>query len=377
MYYRSPLAIGLVVVILIMLGAGLAAWRFVSIKSTGVPLGAAVRTPTHILQLISTTERYLPTLHRAPGKDRYRIDLLAVSIADPARQETFTLIRQQQANALTPMTKILGADGDVVWIQALDIFAVNLKTGRIARDADLRKANPELALFMASAKPAFTDRFIAVSPDWNQAYAFSAETLKATACPPPARGSWLEERLSGRIETSLCSGGLISSNDWIAVATPDDAKGDLKPGFSLPRDFAAGEKDHKRQLYRGKANTEETRPRIESCERLDAAEYRAATFLRDKPGGKLFRAIDPESSFLLHRSGTELFAPFTLTRLSPDGRSIWNASTGIGRLHQVLPGDDVIALIGERPSVPNKVPEPILMFVNVKDGRTNAVSLWR
>lgn len=377
MYYKSPLALGLVIVILALLGAGLATWHFVSIKSTGTPLGPAFRTPTHILQLISTTERYLPTLHRAPGKDRFRIDLLAISIADPTRQETFTLLRQQQANALTPVTKILGANGGVVWIQALDIFAVNLKTKRIAREADLRKANPELALFLLAARAEFTDRFVAVSPDWSQAYSFSAETLKATACLSPPRKAGLEALTQDRIEGSLCSGGLVSTSEWIAVATAADAKSDFKPGFSLPRDFTAGEKDHVRQLYCGKADTSESRLRIESSERLGTTEYRAATFLRTKPGGAILQTQNPDSLFLLHRKGKELSAPFTLTRLAPDGKAIWDAATGIGRLQQVLPGTDTIALIGDRPPVPNKVSEPILVLVNTTTGATNTVSLWR
>jgi hypothetical protein len=377
MYYRSPLAIGLVIAVLVVLGAGLAAWRFVSIKSTGLPLGPAVRTPTHILQLIRTTERYLPTLHRNPDKDRFRIDLLAIPIADPTRQETFTLRRQQQRNALQPMTKILGADGDVAWVDALGVFAVNLKTGRIVSEADLRKLNPELDLFLNSARPEFTDRFVAVSPDWSAACAFSAETFKATAVAPPPRGSWMDERFKDRIEGSLCSGGLISASEWMAALTDADAKSDFKPGFSLPRDFTAGEKDHVRQLYRGKADTSQSRPHVEICERVGATEYRAANFLRAKPGGALLRASNPGSVFLLHRTGTELFAPFTLTRMSSDGKPLWSIATGIGRLQQVLPGADSIALIGERPPVPNKVPEPILVLVSVATGSTNTVSLWR
>jgi len=377
MYYKSPLAIGLIVVILVLLAAGLAAWQFVSIKSTGTPLGPAFRTPTHILQLIATTERYLPKLHRAPGQDRFRIDLLAIAIADPSQQRTFTLLRQQQANALTPITKILGADGDVAWIQALDLFAVNVKNGRIARETDLRKANPELEPFLSSAKPEFTDCFVAVSPDGSQAYAFSGETLKATACPPPPRKAGLEALAKDRIEGSLCSGGLVSTSEWIAAATAADAQSDFKPGFSLPRDFTAGEKDHVRQLYCGKVDNSGARPRIETSERFSATEYRAATFLRAKPGGAILQASNPDSLFLLHRTGTELFAPFTLTRIAADGKPIWDTTTGLGRLLQVLPGADSIALIGERPPIPSKVSEPILVLINTASGVTNTVSLWR
>jgi hypothetical protein len=72
-----------------------------------------------------------------------------------------------------------------------------------------------------------------------------------------------------------------------------------------------------------------------------------------------------------------LFAPFTLTRLAPDGKAIWDTATGIGRLSQVLPGADTIALIGERTPVPNKLPEPILVLINTTNGTINTVSLWR
>ncbi len=373
----APAVIGLVVVVLALLATGLAARQFLTIKSTGLPLGPAVRSPTHILQLIYTTERYLPRLHRDPGKDRFRIDLLTISIEDPTRQETFTLLRQQQANPSTPMTKILGANGDVVWVQALDIFAVNLKTKRIARGADLRKVNPELGLFLNTARATFTDHFVAVSPDWSQAYAFSAETLKASVCPPPSRGSWMDERLNGRVEGSLCSGGLISSNEWIAVLTAGDAQDDFKPGFSLPRDFAADEKEQSRQLYHGRVRGGDSRPRIDSCERLSAADYRSAAFLRTNPGGALLRLPHPDSVLLLHRSKAGLGEPLTLTRLRPDGSAVWECSTGIGRLQQVLPAAESMALIGDRPGTPGKVPEPILVLINNATGATNAISLWR
>ncbi|MBN9692363.1 MAG: hypothetical protein J0M24_19110 [Verrucomicrobia bacterium] len=375
--YSSPLAKILLVGVLVAIGVALAAWQFVSIKSTGVPLGPAMRTPTHVFQLISTVERYLPSLHRAPGKDRFRIDLLVVPTANPEQLKVFTLIRQQQANALTPMTRILGVEGEVVWVQALDLFAVNFQTGRILRSADLKRLNPELELFLNSARTEFNEQLVAVSPDWSKAYAFPVDTFKANACPPPPRGSWVDEQGNGRIEISLCSGGWIATNAWIAVATAEEAESDWRPRYSMPREFNAGEKDRLRTLYGGTADAREARPPILTRQRLSATEYRQANFLRSQPRGKILRVQNPDSVFLLSRLGTELFAPYTLTRLSPTGEAIWKATTGIGRLEQVLPGTEVIALIGERPPIPNKVPEPILVLVNVATGSTNSVSLWR
>lgn len=375
--YSTPVAKWLGIALVVLIFAGLAAWQFVSIKSTGTPLGQALRTETHVFQLILTQERYLPSLHRNPSKDRYRIDLLAIPLANPAKQETFTLIRQQQANAATPMTKILGVDGDVVWINALSVFAVNLKTKHVASEAALRKANPELESFLHSARPEFAERFVMVSPDWSYAYEFSGETLKANACPPPDRGNFIDELTNLRIERSLCSGGVIGDNDWIAVATPEDAKSDFKVGFSLSRDFTPGEKDRGRQLYRGTADYSEKRPPIQSFAKLSEKEYRAATFLRTKPGGPIHRATNPDCIFLIHRVGTEYFAPYTLTRLALDGKELWSVDTGLGRLEQVLPGTNSIVLKGDRTPVPNKVPEPILVMVDVETGALTTLSLWQ
>jgi hypothetical protein len=161
------------------------------------------------------------------------------------------------------------------------------------------------------------------------------------------------------------------------VVTAEDARRDFKPGFSLPRDFTAGEKDHPRKLFHGVADTSQPRSRFTGAEQLGATEYRAANFLRSQPGGTILRASDPDSVFLLHRNGAELFAPFSLTRLAPNGSPLWNAASGIGRLTQILPGTETIALIGERPPVPNQVPEPILVLVTAASGEVRTVSLWR
>lgn len=375
--YSTPFAKWISIAVILLVVGGLAAWQMFSIKSTGTPLGPALRTATHVFQLISTTEPYMPGLHRDPSKNRFRIDLLVFPIADPEKQETFTLLRQQQSNALTPVTKILGVDGDVVWINALDTFAVNLKTKRVANSEDLRKANPELEMFLNSARPEFAERFVAVSPEWSYAYEFSSETLKANACAPPPRTGLIDEHRSGRIENNLCSGGLIAANDWIAIKTPEDIASDFKPGFSLPRDFSAGEKDRARHLYRGAAEASEERLRIQNVTLMSQNQYREGNFLRVKYNSGLLRAANPDSVFVVHRVGTELFAPYTLTRLSPFGGEIWNATTGIGRLDQVLPGDKTIVLKGDRTPVPGKVPEPIAVLVDVATGAVREVSLWR
>lgn len=373
--YKSPLVIALVVVVLLLLSVGLAAWQFVAIKSTGIPLGPAVRLPGHIGQIIHTTERYLPTLHRNPDKDRFRLDLLVISLTDPTKVETITLLRQQQRNALQPMTKILGGTGNVVWVQALDLFAVNLETKRVLRSSDITKLNPELAGFLTSARCEFKDRLLVVSPDQRLAYAIEATTFKAEPVPVPKNAGWINPNAGP--EALLCAGGLLASNEWFGVLTAKDLASDFKSGFRVPLDCPFNPANEWRRLYRGRLDSTAGRPRIEAMESISETSYQNGALVRRADGAALLRLAAPDSVLLTHRSATGPGGTLLVTRVEPDGKTSWTADTGIGRLEQVLPDERNIAFIGTRPPIPDKVPEPILVLVNHSTGGMTTNSLWR
>ncbi|MSU59898.1 MAG: hypothetical protein EXS35_17315 [Pedosphaera sp.] len=376
MYYnKSPLVIALAAVVLVLLFTGLAAWHFVSNKSTGIPLGPAVRLPHHISQILQTTERYLPTLHRNPDKDRFRLDLLLISLTDPTKQETITLLRQQQRNALQPMTKILGGTGNVVWVQALDLFAVNLETKRVLRSSDFTKLNPELAVFLTSARCEFKDQLIVVSPDQRKAYAIDATTFKAESVPVPKNVGWINPNATP--ESLLCAGGLLASNEWFGVLTAKDLASDFKTGFRVPLDCPVNLANESRRLYRGRLDASAPRPRIEAMEPISDLDYQNCALVRDAKGVALLRLATPDSVLLTHRSSTDSGGTLLVTRLEPNGKTGWTADTGIGLLEQVLPDERIIAFIGTRPAVPNKVPEPILVLLNTSTGGMTTHSLWR
>jgi len=366
-----------VVAVLALVSVFLVAWQFFTIKSTGIPLNSAARLPDAVAQIIRTQERYLPSLHRNPNKDRFRLDLLVVSVADPTKQETFSLTRTQDRSALQPMTKILGADGDVVWVQAPELIAVNRKTKRVARLKDLQRLNPELQVFLHTARFEFTNHLVAVSPDWQQAYAFSGETLRASASPPPARGNWLETRMNETLDGSLCSGGLLAATDWFGVLAATDIAGNFKQGFSLPREFQVNTRDESRQLYHGRIDPDQSRPRVVAMDRISEVAYRSAAMIRDTAGGAMLRLTNPDSALMLYRASGDLNAPLALARVKTEGKTAWVADTGIGALKQILPHSNIVAFIGDRPAVPNKLPETILVLLNTTTGVTNTVSLWR
>lgn len=72
-----------------------------------------------------------------------------------------------------------------------------------------------------------------------------------------------------------------------------------------------------------------------------------------------------------YRSGTIMVA-----RIDSSGSVAWTVDTGIGTLHQVLPDPQTPALIGERPRVPDKVSEPILVIMDAATGGLTTHSLW-
>lgn len=373
----AGILIGIVVTILVLVFVGLAAWQFVTIKSTGTPLGSAIRAPQHILQIISTQERYLPSLHRNHSKDRFRLDLLIVSTTDPTRQNMVTLIRQQKANALQPMTKLLGTDGDVVWVQALDLFAVNLKTRRVLRLRDVQKTNPELEQFLGVATFDFEEQLIAISPDQRQAYAVSAETLKVTSTTVPRRtgADWLSRNAGA--EVMLCSGGMIAPDEWLGALAAKELTGSFKPGLSLPRDFSVNTANEIRQLHRARIATNDVRPRVETIERISETEYRNGAFIRSDRNSTILRLPQPDSVLVTWRTSFLKDGTTLMARIEPSGQILWITDTGIDYLKQILPGVEMTAFIGERPPVPDKVSEPILVLVNTATGAKQEVSLWR
>ena len=72
-----------------------------------------------------------------------------------------------------------------------------------------------------------------------------------------------------------------------------------------------------------------------------------------------------------YRSGSVMAA-----RIDSTGTVTWSVDTGIGDLRQVLPDPATPAFIGERPKIPDKLSEPILVIVDAATGRVTTHSLW-
>jgi hypothetical protein len=169
----------------------------------------------------------------------------------------------------------------------------------------------------------------------------------------------------------------LRANEWFGALSPADLASSFKPGFSLPREFEINPKDESRQLYQGQLEPDGNRLRIVAIEPLSKTNYRSAALLRDSPNGPLLRLASPVSALMVHRNAPGLNAPLNLVRIAPDGNRLWETNTGIGKLKQIIAGTHHVILIGERPAIPDKLSEPIMVLVQTTNGQAATVSLWR
>jgi hypothetical protein len=364
----SFVVIGLVVIFIVI-------WKFGTIKSTGTPHGPSARLPDAIATIISTQEPYFPSLHRNPAKDRFRLDLLLTPLDGAAGSGMISLVRSKDTSALQPMTKLLGADGPWLWLQTPEITGVHLPTRRVITARELREENPALGEFWTTARFDFDVQLFAISPERRQAYAIDTTTLQARPAEAPKRTGWVNP--SRPPELLLCSGGLMAENEWFGVLGTKDLANSFKPGFSAPRENAVNPANEARRLYVARLTKSDTRFRIESVHPVADVTFQNAAMVRRADGSTVLRLANPDSVLMTHRSGLAANATTLVTRIDAKGQSIWSTDTGIGRLVQILPDDRIIAFIGTRPPIPDKVSEPILVLVNTSTGAVTTHSLWR
>ncbi len=72
-----------------------------------------------------------------------------------------------------------------------------------------------------------------------------------------------------------------------------------------------------------------------------------------------------------YRAGTVV-----ASAVDANGAILWSVDTGIGKVLDILPDPEWPALVGERPRIPDKLPEPILVTIDARSGKTRTHSLW-
>jgi hypothetical protein len=329
------LALGILAAVgLLIVGVGSRVFR---IKTIGSPTGNSTRVGETILTLMSRLEPYVPSLHRDPGKDRYTIGLLIHSARDTTIREFVPIVTGQRATSL-PLVKFTAVTGNVAWFRAPEVGAYDVARRRL----------------------------LAEEPGW------------ASLTEPPIRRMSLADYATGdrAVLSMIISGAYPVPGRWIGVLSEEEAAGSFRDGTWLSSGYPLERSREPRRFYTTAVfQGEDGRPRIRKLVPLGGEGLLNAGFMRTKREGEALR-LEGDGFLLLweskpHRAGTMMAA-----RVDGTGKVLWTVDTGIGDVRELLPDPASPALIGERPRIPDKVPEPILVVLDAASGRLVTHSLW-
>lgn len=352
---------------------------FVVSSPTGTPLGLSVRTPEHIATLIQVLEPYIPSPHRNPANDRYRVGLFLYPLDGRSAGRLIPIISRRPVDEFR-LARLLGCDGRTVWFRLSTIGGVNLETGKLFGPAELRAANPSLNQMWDDPRQfSFANKLRLTSPDRQTVWEIDPQTLAAV----PVRDEPVSTNLPFEpgLESYLCSDARPVPTEWLGLRSAKEAAGDYRVNALLARSNRPDETREMRRFYRGTLGPEQQRGyrQILSVTALDGDEYLNAAFVRAGLNEDALRFSGPDGFLMIYTSAPGLAGTLMVTRVDTSGKLIWKVDTGISRfkLSQILPDTRFPAFIGTRPPVPNKVPEPIVVVLDAQSGAHTTSTLWK
>ena len=188
-------AVAIVVLVLSAIGFGVV--RLLQVRTIGAPFGASLRIGDTLATLVRTQERYVPSLHRNPDRDRFRIDLLLTPLDENTAPRRISLARGLERSAFHPGTRLLGADGSLLWMLVPELKAVDMRSHRVISLRDLEAANPQLGDLWMTARFHFSDALHATSSDRQHSYTIDSDSLRARADVAAPRITWQDPRPAG------------------------------------------------------------------------------------------------------------------------------------------------------------------------------------
>ena len=347
--------------------------------SVGSPMGQSFRAGNDVVTLIRTLEPYIPTLHRNPEKNRYRIALFVSPVEDPARGRMIPIAKGFRFNDLK-LARVIGFDGINVWCNVDQIKGVNLKTGAVVGDAELKKANPSLDEEWDDMRRfSCGTRLRVATPDRKQFFEVDPVTLKAA--PVLVKNDVVAPLFGVPLESFLSAGVRPSPTKWLALLSPKHAASHYKTKSWLGPINRAENVKELRRFHRGALGPELEKGNREilSMTALSKNEYLNAAFLRTGLDAEPIRLSSPDSFLMIYTGSPAMGATLIVVRVTTEGELVWKADTGLERfsLKQILPHERFPAFVGTKPPVPGKVSEPLLVVISVESGEVSPRSLWK
>ncbi len=110
----------------------------------GSPLGLPVQAGLYSATLVATMQPYLVSLRHNPESERYNVSLVLHPLDGNSADRSIALSGGFRAVDLQFGAKILGNDGQYLWIFVNEIKGLNLSTKDLIGAEELRRANPSL-----------------------------------------------------------------------------------------------------------------------------------------------------------------------------------------------------------------------------------------
>lgn len=314
-YRRLSVWLGVLVAV-VAIACGVA-YRTFSVKTVGAPLGEGLGTPEFVAMLIETQEPYLPSLQGNPEQARFQVRLMIQPRSPGAGRRLIRVQKNLRAAEAQNSCRILGFDGKLLWILSPELLAYDYQAGRVIGLEKIRRVNPALESLWGQGFYEVAGRLRVSTRDRGTLVEINPETLLATYLPWP-RAEQAPARLAKQ-----------SLNFYLQPLAASDPA------------------------------------------RLDPA------ILRDEAGVSTLKLSNPEGHMLTYWKKIKLFERhLVVARVDANGKTVWETDTGIDTLHQVFPHQHHVAFYGTRPSVPGKLPEPLLVVLETATGDSAVHSLW-
>ena len=279
------------------------------------PFGSA------LLASSSGGDRLLFLAHRQE-QERYRsrnvgpgarqiYELRAYSTATLQPVWTTTLLREAGGHPDVGEMRLLGEDGERVWVFVREPVLVSLADGAIVAGA-----------------PAYVP-----PPKPNAAGARQLGRIRRLAGAPGARGGHPRDEVPDRrcpLRRRLVRRALGGRGDEVRAwgTTPVLADGDLG---SLALLGEPGEHD-----------------RFVDLQRLGDSTFVAGGLLREAGSVEPLRATEPDGAFVLHREVTPERGSWRVARVDLAGESRWDVELPIGEIEQLWRAGDAVLMVGPR-----------------------------
>lgn len=347
--------------------------RVFQVRTIGAPFGASVLVGDALATLTRTQEPFLPSLHRNPDHDRFRIDLLVTPLDPAAKPRRIPLARDLDRAALHPGTKLLGLDGPLLWMLVPELRAVDTRSDRVVTLRGLQAANPQLADVWTTARVHFDEGLHLVSADRQRAYTIDPDTLRARPEMTAPRVAW--QNPVATVDAYLCLAGPIDSETWVAMLTSSERDATFRVGSTVFSNPPLLKTREPRALHRIRMEQAGSRQRVAAVDAISGEGRADGALVRSAPERGPFVSSEPASVLVTSQLGSRLNPIVGLSRLALDGRTLWSIDTGLREFEQVISRPDRVVLLGNLPSPEGKVPEPVAVVVEMATGQSTTRTL--